>query len=301
MADPTGAKPRVDTDANEGFAATRAKNLAQTVLEYKERTQFAGQAVQAADPVDALYFPATHAEQVPPAGPENPALQVQLVKAELPTGELEFDGQAEHATDPVNALYFPATHAVQVPPRGPVHPALQVQLVKDALPAGELEFDGQALHVELAEAPTAAEYVPAPQSEHVPIPVNSLYFPATHAEQVPPAGPVDPALQVQLVKAELPTGELEFDGQARHVEAVIGFWYVPAWHLVQDEAPDASAYVPAGQSAHPVVASTLQAASNPAVFKSQLSPSDSNITCINPVDDTYGPVLGLLPDNRATS
>ena len=33
MADPTGALARVDTDANEGFAATRAKNLAQTVLE----------------------------------------------------------------------------------------------------------------------------------------------------------------------------------------------------------------------------------------------------------------------------
>ena len=33
MADPTGALARVDTDANEGFAETRAKNLAQTVLE----------------------------------------------------------------------------------------------------------------------------------------------------------------------------------------------------------------------------------------------------------------------------
>jgi len=81
MADPTAALARVDTDANEGVAATRAKNLAQTVLEYKERTQFAGQALhvefaeaptaveyvpvpqslQAADPVNALYFPATHA------------------------------------------------------------------------------------------------------------------------------------------------------------------------------------------------------------------------------------------------
>jgi hypothetical protein len=69
MADPTGALARVDTDANEGFAATRAKNLAQTVLEYKERTQVAGQTVQAADPVDVLYLPATHAVHVPPSGP----------------------------------------------------------------------------------------------------------------------------------------------------------------------------------------------------------------------------------------
>jgi hypothetical protein len=60
LLDPIGALERVDTDANEGFAATRAKNLAQTVLEYKERTH-AGQVVQAADPVDALYLPASHA------------------------------------------------------------------------------------------------------------------------------------------------------------------------------------------------------------------------------------------------
>jgi hypothetical protein len=89
MADPTGALARVDTDANEGFAATRAKNLAQTVLEYKERTQVAGQAVQAADPADALYLPATHAVHVPPSGPENPALQVHAVKEVLPAGALE--------------------------------------------------------------------------------------------------------------------------------------------------------------------------------------------------------------------
>jgi hypothetical protein len=60
-----------------------------------------------------------------------------------------------------------------------VHPALQVQLVEAALPAGELEFDGQALHVELAEAPAAVEYVPAPQSVHRAVPVNALYFPAS--------------------------------------------------------------------------------------------------------------------------
>jgi hypothetical protein len=38
-----------------------------------------------------------------------------------------------------------------------------------------------------------------------------------HAVHVPASGPVEPAL-VKLVKAELPTGELEFVGQAMHVE-----------------------------------------------------------------------------------
>jgi hypothetical protein len=46
------------------------------------------------EPVDTLYFPAMHGAHVPPSGPDEPALQVQLVKAPLPAGELEFDGQA---------------------------------------------------------------------------------------------------------------------------------------------------------------------------------------------------------------
>jgi hypothetical protein len=48
------------------------------------------QSVQSADPVDALYLPATHAVHVPPSGPENPALQdMHAVKEVLPTGALE--------------------------------------------------------------------------------------------------------------------------------------------------------------------------------------------------------------------
>ncbi len=214
----------------------------------------APQSLHRADPVDVLYAPAVHAVHSPPSSPDDPALQVQVLKAVLPGGELEFDGQAMHVelaeapgaveyvpapqseqvADPVNALYFPATHAEQVPPSGPLQPVLQVQLVKAALPTGELEFDGQAMHFELVEEPTAVEYVPAPQSEHRADPVDVLYFPATHAEQVPPSGPLQPVLQVQLVKAALPTGELEFDGQALHVELA--------------EVPDAVEYVPAPQS-----------------------------------------------------
>ena len=82
-----------------------------------------------------------------------------------------------HSESTVQAV--PATHAEQV--AGPENPAFQVQFVKAALPAGELEFDGQALHVEFAEAPTAAEYVPAPQAVHdasAVCPVETPYLPA---------------------------------------------------------------------------------------------------------------------------
>ena len=175
----------------------------------------------------------------------------------LPAGELEFDGQARHITEleaptaveyvpatqseqvaaPVDDLYFPATHAAHEPPFGPVYPVLQLQLVKAALPSGELELEldpGQARQVELAEAPTAVEYLPAEQSEQAAVPVNALYFPATQAAHGAPLGPVDPALQVQFIKAALPAGELEFDGQARHDKL--------------DATPTAVEYFPAAQS-----------------------------------------------------
>jgi len=99
-----------------------------------------------------------------------------------------------------------------------VHPALQMQLVKAALPAGELDSDGQSTHVELAFCLASVEYLPAPQSWHTADPVDALYFPATQSVHVPPPGPVEPALQVQLVKAGLRSGELVSDGQTRHVE-----------------------------------------------------------------------------------
>jgi ABC-type cobalt transport system substrate-binding protein len=123
-----------------------------------------------------------------------------------------------HTADPVDALYIPAIQSVHVPPSGPVEPVLQVQLVKAALPAGELDSDGQSTHVELAFFFASIEYLPVSQSVHTADPVDALYFPATQSVHVPPPGPVEPALQVQLVKAGLPSGELVSDGQTRHVE-----------------------------------------------------------------------------------
>ena len=43
-----------------------------------------GQSVHRADPVDALYFPATHAVQLK-AGPDEPAWQVHVVEAPHPS------------------------------------------------------------------------------------------------------------------------------------------------------------------------------------------------------------------------
>ena len=59
-----------------------------------------------------------------------------------------------------------------------------MQLDKLPLPAGEVPLDGQSMHVELAEAPTAVEYVPTPHSVQTADPVDVLYLPSTHAVHV---------------------------------------------------------------------------------------------------------------------
>jgi hypothetical protein len=110
-------------------------------------------------------------------------LQVQFVKAALPTGELEFDGQFDgqvmHVVADVTLLYLPVPHAV---------------------------------HVELAEAPTAAEYVPAPQLVH----------------RVAPVAPVAP-VAVEYVPAP----------QSVHVMAADTVLYLPAAHVVHAEFAEA--------------------------------------------------------------
>jgi hypothetical protein len=84
--------------------------------------------------------------------------------------------------------------------------------------------------------------------EHVTVAaVTDWYLPATHAVHGPPIGPGKPALQVQLDKAALLAGELEFAGQS-----------------VQEEP------------------SAIQEATNPDETTLE---SDVNLTCMYPVLD----------------
>ena len=65
---------------------------------------------------------------------------------------------------------------------------------------------------------------------------NAVYFPATHVEHGPPAGPSEPALHEQSVTRELPAGVSECGGQAVQVD--------------EAAAPATAEYVPAGQLRH---------------------------------------------------
>ena len=71
----------------------------------------------------------------------------------------------------------------------------------------------QETHVLAMLAPVEAEYDPAAQAVHAAVPIESLYFPATHASHVPPSGPVKPRLQTQLVGAVDPTADCVLLGQ----------------------------------------------------------------------------------------
>jgi hypothetical protein len=97
---------------------------------------------------------------------------------------------AVQLADPVDSLCFPATQAVHVSPLGPVKPALQAQCVKTVLPEGELEFDGQAMQVEVADALTAAEYVPDPHLVHAVAAVAVEYVPDPQSVQLADPGDV---------------------------------------------------------------------------------------------------------------
>ena len=99
----------------------------------------AGQSSQLLDHPALLYLPALHAVHVPPSGPHQPALQVQLLKAVLCSGEPEPAGQLLQLSAPDMSLYLPATHAVHGPPVPPVYPALQAQSVIAVLEPGESE------------------------------------------------------------------------------------------------------------------------------------------------------------------
>jgi len=161
---------------------------------------------------------------------------LQAVEAVLFKGESEFSRQLSHAADPSIAavLYVPRPHPVQIPPLGPAKPELHVQDVSKLLPIGATECGGQTSHRLLSDAPTTAEYlptahgtqtvstvapaveecVPATQPVHALFPASDLKVPIAHCIQLPPTGPVHPALQVQTVEAVLAGGEVAFAGQA---------------------------------------------------------------------------------------
>jgi hypothetical protein len=74
---------QVAAAAREYFPAPQAVHDASVVAPVELKNLPAPQSVHGADPVSTLYFPRTHTVQLK-SGPDEPALQVQVVKAVLP-------------------------------------------------------------------------------------------------------------------------------------------------------------------------------------------------------------------------
>lgn len=136
---------------------------------------------QAAEPKAFLYVPSAHSVH-DHAGPVEPGAQsaTQSEATTLPGLALNPSGHCAHVAELIAAVaaeYFPTSQSSQedLPP-------------EEYLPAAQFK------HVLSAEAPEAAEDLPALQRVHGAAPAVFLYFPPSHAVHVSPLGPVYPAL-----------------------------------------------------------------------------------------------------------
>ena len=200
-------------------------------------------------------------------------MHIQSLEAELPAGESECTGHEIHvdpSTAPTSPEYLPLAHSLQPPaPEAslylpapqlwhvlafrPVKPAMHAHSHTPPLPAGASECAGHALHAPSPVAPTAPEYLPAPQSMHAASPVPALYLPAPHPTHGPPFGPVKPASQIHADTPALPAGAFAFAGHAEHVPSSVcpvAPEYLPAPQYVHAASPAPALYLPAAQSTH---------------------------------------------------
>ena len=74
-----------------------------------------------------------------------------------------------------------------------------------------------------------------------------MYVPAVQIVQGPPSGPLDPLLHVHSLRAWLPDGDDDREGQLEHVVAPEVAEYVPLAQRAHVVAPEVAEYVPALQ------------------------------------------------------
>ena len=153
--------------------------------------------------------------------------------------------QSLHSALLAVAVYFPAMQSSHVPPAGPKCPAEHSQSVMTVLSAGAIDLAGQSVHT---VAPAALNWFSA-QLPHCPLPTSPLAFPASHAAQASPSGPVYPALHWQSVSAVLASDAVDESlGQLVHTVAAAVSMYVPAKQFSHVVAPASALYVPASQT-----------------------------------------------------
>ena len=191
--------------------------------------------------------------------------------------------QALADTAPVAEEYFPTPQSMHVlfefaPTAGEYLPTPQFTHVLLAELPVTVEYFPATQSTQLldAEAPVLARYLPVSQSVHVVLPFTVLYFPAAQGEHISPSGPVNPALQIQLLRVDDPLRDSVPTGhskqymlllapsvneyvlmaqlvQALSVDAPVSTRNFPAGQLKQFEAPDCVEYLPPTQSTQVLV------------------------------------------------
>jgi hypothetical protein len=130
-----------------------------------------------------------------------------------PTGEIELPApQLLHRPVPRASLYVPPGHVEQLPSVA-VNPILQKQPV--FLSSGPI-FNAHGMQSFALVDSVGEIELPVPQILHKAFPVTSLYFPVSHAEQLPGV-PVNPMLHKQVVFA---VSGAEFDAHLCTADAV---------------------------------------------------------------------------------
>ena len=222
-------------------------------------------------PATALNVPAAHSTHVPPASPDEPALQVHAANAALPAGASACAGHDTHAASvdapsateyfpaeqssqgagPVAILNLPGTHIAHAAPFEPDEPALHLQAVLDTLPAGDDASAGQS---EQLVAAIVSENLPAPHSAQSAPPSASLNLPATQCVQGPPFDPVYPLTHKH---SALPASLSVLAGHGVHSADPDSALYVDARHRLQLPGGPVS---PGGQTPRQSDASSLPGA-----------------------------------------
>ena len=168
--------------------------------------------------------------------------------------------------------YLPASQATQSSQvlfesvLGLLNPALQEQFIFMVDPAAESAWTPQGRQLSTPLLPIVVEYLPAPQTVHTVAverenlpaahsthdaePGRSLNVPAAHAKQGPPLGPVNPALQLQLLSEKLPAEDEEFGAHTLHtLEPAMGA-NLPTMHAMHTPCPNPSLNFPAAHASH---------------------------------------------------
>ena len=133
-------------------------------------------------------------------------------------------------------MYLPSAHNVHGPPSGPDEPAPHFVLQSPRLMAPGLVVLPLGQDRQLA-LPAVCAYFPDGQMKHGALPLEPAY----------------PAMQEQAVDAELPAGEEESVGHAKHVladVAPVAAENFPAPQSLQASFPDTGLNLPGTQLVH---------------------------------------------------